>query len=107
MPQQLLTHLSAFINQQHLFDPTQKILLAVSGGVDSVVMAHLFKAAGFQTGIAHCNFQLRGEESVRDEAFVRELAASLDLHFHHIQFDTAAYVEENRVTIQVAARELR
>lgn len=107
MPQHLVTNFSAYISRQQLFDPAQKILLAVSGGVDSIVMAWLFKQAGYQAGIAHCNFQLRGAESERDEAFVKQMAASLELPLHTIRFDTNAYVAENRVAIQVAARELR
>lgn len=107
MPQHLVTDFTANISRRQLFDPTQKVLLAVSGGVDSIVMAWLFKNAGYHTGIAHCNFQLRGEESTRDETFVRQMAASLELPLHVIKFDTNAYVAEHRVTIQVAARELR
>lgn len=107
MPQHLLTNFSGYISRQQLFDPAQKILLAVSGGVDSIVMAWLFKQAGYHAGIAHCNFQLRGAESERDEAFVKQMAATLDLPLHTIQFDTNAYVNTHRVTIQVAARELR
>jgi tRNA(Ile)-lysidine synthase len=99
--------LHAFIQKENLFSPGQKILLAISGGVDSVVMAHLFKQAGYNFAIAHCNFQLRGEESVRDESFVADLAASLQVPLHTVRFDTNAYATEKRVSIQVAARELR
>ncbi|SKA48201.1 tRNA(Ile)-lysidine synthase [Chitinophaga eiseniae] len=97
----------AHITGQRLFDPAQRILLAVSGGVDSVVMAYLFKQAGLPAGIAHCNFQLRGEESVRDEQFVQQLAASLGLPLYTTRFDTNAYTERHNVSIQVAARDLR
>src|SRR5690242_7041403 len=107
MPQHLLTHFSDYISRQRLFDPAQKILLAVSGGVDSIAMAWLFKQAGYAAGIAHCNFQLRAAESAQDEAFVKQVAAALELPFHSVRFDTNAYVEAHRVTIQVAARELR
>jgi len=107
MPQHLVTDFSTYISRQQLFDPAQKILLAVSGGVDSIVMAWLFKQAGYQAGIAHCNFQLRGAESSRDEAFVKQMAHALELPLYTVQFDTNAYVTQHRVTIQVAARELR
>ena len=107
MPQHLVTNFSAYISRQQLFDPSQKVLLAVSGGVDSIVMAWLFKEAGYQAGIAHCNFQLRGEESMRDEAFVQQMATTLELPLHTVRFDTYAYMEEHRVAVQVAARDLR
>jgi tRNA(Ile)-lysidine synthase len=103
----LLTGLTAYIQKEQLFTRDQSLLLAVSGGADSVVMAHLFKQAGFNFSIAHCNFQLRGEESVRDENFVAGLATRLQVPFYQIRFDTAAYMDTHRVSIQVAARELR
>ncbi|QHS58914.1 tRNA lysidine(34) synthetase TilS [Chitinophaga agri] len=103
----LLTGFKIFIEKEQLFAPDQSLLLAVSGGLDSVVMAHLFKAAGFRFAIAHCNFQLREAESVRDESFVKTLADVLQVPFHHIRFDTLTYTESKRVSIQVAARELR
>jgi tRNA(Ile)-lysidine synthase len=97
----------SFISRHQLFKPDQKILLAVSGGKDSVLMVHLFKQAGFDFGIAHCNFQLRADESQRDEAFVRLLAATLDVTFHITQFDTKAYAKAHRSSTQMAARDLR
>ncbi|MVT08165.1 tRNA lysidine(34) synthetase TilS [Chitinophaga tropicalis] len=103
----LLKGFISYTKQEQLFTTDQQILLAVSGGVDSVVMAHLFKEAGFRFTIAHCNFQLRGEESERDAAFVTALADKLGVMLHTVRFDTAVYADSNRVSIQVAARELR
>jgi tRNA(Ile)-lysidine synthase len=103
----LLTGFTTYIQQQQLFTPHQQVLLAVSGGVDSVIMAHLFKAAGYRFAIAHCNFQLRGAESERDAAFAATLAGQLEVPFHTVQFETEHYAETKRVSIQVAARELR
>ncbi len=103
MKEQLLT----YIKQEHLFDPKDKVLLTVSGGIDSVVMCHLFHSAGVQFAIAHCNFQLRGEESDGDEQFVKQLASTFKIPFHHIRFDTKDYVNKNKLSTQVAARELR
>lgn len=84
-----------------------KILLAVSGGVDSVVLAHLCRDAGLEISLAHCNFQLRGEESDGDEAFVMELADALEAEVFIESFETEAYASEKKISIQMAARELR
>ena len=91
----------------NLFHPKDKLLIAVSGGVDSVVLCELCKRSGYDFSIAHCNFQLRGEESNEDENFVKELAAKYEVEFFVKKFDTAKYAAENKVSIQVAARELR
>jgi tRNA(Ile)-lysidine synthase len=96
-----------FIEQNTLFTPHGKILAAVSGGMDSVLMTHLLKAAGFNFGIAHCNFQLRGTEALRDQEFCNTLANQLRVPFHTINFDTGNYAAENKISIQMAARELR
>ncbi|MDN3551136.1 tRNA lysidine(34) synthetase TilS [Mucilaginibacter aquaedulcis] len=96
-----------FIEQNTLFTPHSKILAAVSGGMDSVLMTHLLKAAGFNFGIAHCNFQLRGPEALRDQEFCNNLANQLRVPFHTINFDTGNYAAENKISIQMAARELR
>ncbi len=83
------------------------LLLAVSGGLDSVVLTYLCKQAGFDCIIAHCNFQLRAEESERDEQFVRELGASLNMPVHLKRFDTLQYAEQHSCSVQEAARALR
>ena len=81
--------------------------MAVSGGVDSVVLCELCKQAGFNFEIAHCNFQLRGEESERDEQFVKDLGEKYGVKVFVKKFETKKYAEENKISIQVAARELR
>ncbi len=96
-----------FILKERLFDEKDKILLAVSGGLDSVAMTHLFKSAGFEFGIAHCNFKLRGTASDEDEIFVKQLAKNLNVKFHHTSFETEKIAEDLKISIQVAARDLR
>ena len=96
-----------YIRQHSLFNKDNSILLTVSGGRDSVVMAHLFKHAGYQFGIAHCNFALRGEESLRDEHFVSALAARMEVPFYVTHFNTKAYAAAEKISTQMAARELR
>lgn len=96
-----------FITKHKLFSSGNKILLAVSGGKDSVLMLHLFKAIGVNIGVAHCNFNLRGDEAQRDENFVKILAETLDLPLHITHFDTKKYAAENKISTQMAARYLR
>ncbi|SFH40636.1 tRNA(Ile)-lysidine synthase [Pedobacter insulae] len=96
-----------YIKKNSLFTPEDKILLAVSGGKDSVLMAQLFKLAGFNFSIAHCNFNLRGDESQRDEAFVKLLAAILEVPFYVNHFETKSFAKEHQLSTQMAARTLR
>ena len=84
-----------------------KILLALSGGLDSVALLHLFHLCGFSFEVAHCNFNLRAEESDADEQFVIDLCASLNIPLHSKQFKTEAFATENGISIQMAARDLR
>lgn len=86
---------------------SNKLLLAVSGGLDSMVMMHLFHECGFMAVIAHCNFKLRGEESDLDAALVEKNAVGLGFTFHQQSFETAAFAKDNGISIQMAARRLR
>ncbi len=83
------------------------LLLAVSGGLDSVVLTDLVAKSGINFSVLHCNFQLRGAESERDEEFVRSLAAKYGKQVYVTRFDTAAIVEEKKAAVQEVARELR
>jgi tRNA(Ile)-lysidine synthase len=103
----LLQRFKQYIQQHHLFQPKDQLLLAVSGGVDSVVLADLCYKAGYQFSIAHCNFQLRGEESDADETFVRTLGGKCKVEVLVKKFDTEEYAATNKLSIQEAARALR
>ncbi len=83
------------------------ILAAISGGLDSVVLLHLLHLRGAKTGVAHCNFGLRGHESDGDEEFVRKLAKRYNFPFYRTGFCTLQHAEENGISTQMAARELR
>jgi tRNA(Ile)-lysidine synthase len=82
-------------------------LLACSGGVDSVVLAYLCQTLNLDFSIAHCNFQLRGNDSLEDEHFVGSLAKGLKKKFYVVHFDTLGHINQNKLSLQVAARELR
>jgi tRNA(Ile)-lysidine synthase len=103
----MLHRLLDFIKKENLFLTKDKILVAVSGGVDSIVLCELFHQANIKFGIAHCNFKLRGKESDGDEIFVKALAKKYDVPFYSKSFDTALYSKENGISIQMAARDLR
>jgi len=96
-----------YIIEKKLIGSNDRVLAAVSGGIDSMVMAELLLEAGIKPGIAHCNFCLRGKESDGDEEFVRAFAEKKGLPFFTIRFETGRYAVENHVSIQMAARELR
>ena len=96
-----------FIEEKHLFTIQDKVLVALSGGADSVALFRVLVELGYSCECAHCNFHLRGEESNRDETFVRELCQSLDIPLHVVHFDTETYAKEKHLSIEMAARELR
>ncbi len=103
----LLEKFKAYIKEQDLFHPKDKLLLAVSGGVDSVVLCELCHQAGCDFIIAHCNFQLRGEESERDENFVRSLGGKYNVEVLVKKFDTLEVAKQRRSGTQETARVLR
>ena len=96
-----------FITEKSLFKRDDKLILGISGGADSVCLMHILLALGCSFELAHCNFNLRGEESDADEDFVKELAKKYQLKIHVKQFDTLAYAAENKISTQMAARDLR
>lgn len=95
------------LNRLDLCRPHHRILLAVSGGIDSLVMAHLFIEAGYDCAIAHCNFQLRGKDSHLDEQFVRSQASYLEIPVYVKLFDVQKEMRERGISMQMAARDLR
>lgn len=103
----MIQQLINYIRDNHLFNQGDTVLVGVSGGVDSVVLLDLLDKAGFSVAIAHCNFRLRGTESDGDERLVADLAKKYDVPLFKTSFDTASYAEENKVSIEMAARELR
>jgi tRNA(Ile)-lysidine synthase len=92
---------------QSLLNSNHLIIVAISGGLDSVVLTHLLKSVQQPIMLAHCNFQLRGAESERDEQFVRSLAQDWKIPVHIRRFEAESYAKENKLSIQVAARNLR
>jgi tRNA(Ile)-lysidine synthase len=103
----MLTHLKDRIDTRLDFLNHGKLLIAISGGIDSVVLTYLCKELKFNISLAHCNFNLRDKESDTDEAFVLQLAEELELEIFVQRFDTEAYAKDNKRSIQMAARELR
>ena len=110
--------ISTFVNQvrhfahhHQLFTPRGKYIIALSGGADSVslllVLKHLESELGISLEAAHCNFHLRGDESLRDEEFCKQLCRRLHVPLHLVHFDTHAYADLHHVSIEMAARDLR
>jgi tRNA(Ile)-lysidine synthase len=103
----MLATLKKHIETNLPFLLNKKLLLATSGGLDSMVMAHLFKDLQFDIAIAHCNFQLRGVDSFKDQKFVQDFAEENEIPVNITQFDTRAFAADYKLSTQVAARDLR
>lgn len=99
--------ISQYIDTERLFSLKDKVLVALSGGADSVALLRLLLSFGYTCEAAHCNFHLRGEESDRDESFVRELCRKQHIKLHTTHFETAKYASQHCISIEMAARELR
>ncbi|MCD8072103.1 MAG: tRNA lysidine(34) synthetase TilS, partial [Alistipes sp.] len=107
MESNLIYRFKKYIRDNGLLEPDDKVLLAVSGGVDSMVLMSLVVEAGYRCGVAHCNFQLRGQEAYEDELLVQNQAEKFGLEHYNIRFDTAGEMERTGESVQIAARRLR
>ena len=96
-----------FITERSLFNKEDKLILGISSGADSVCLMHILLALEYRFDLAHCNFNLRANESDEDEVFVRKLAKEYQLQLHVKHFETQRYASENKISIQMAARDLR
>ena len=96
-----------YINEKELFGRDDRLIVALSGGADSVALLRVLLSFGYDCVAAHCNFHLRGEESDRDEAFVRTLCTEVSVPLEVVHFQTVDYARNNGLSIEMAARELR
>ena len=103
----MLNKIKRFIASEHLLRVDALYLVALSGGADSVALLLCLKELGYRVEAVHCNFQLRGEESMRDERFCEELCQRENISLHKVHFDTQSYADLHKVSIEMAARELR
>lgn len=116
----MLRRVKKYINDHSLLSPGERVLVCVSGGADSVALLDIMLRAGYECVVAHCNFHLRSEESMRDEQFVRQLTQTLPgrlkvrsewlqqgVPLYTCDFDTLAYAQEHAMSVETAARELR
>lgn len=102
-----IRRIERFINKNNLLDKDQLHIIALSGGADSVALLRAMLELEYHVEVAHCNFQLRGKESERDELFCKELCKKHNIPFHSTNFNTKLYSAQNHVSIEMAARELR
>ena len=103
----MLHKIRTYIEKHKLLQPNENVIVGLSGGADSVALLYVLNKLDYACIAAHCNFRLRGDESDRDEVFARQIAASLSIPYYNRDFDTSGYAKEQRISIEMAARELR
>ena len=103
----MINKIQSFINKKNLFSKDNSLLLAISGGGDSVFLFFILQKLGYTIELAHCNFNLRGNESDEDERFVKDLGEKFGVKYHIKSFATKVYAKKQNMSIQMAARNLR
>ena len=105
--QSFIKKTAGFIHHHQLMEHTGKYIVALSGGADSVALTLLLQQLGYDIEAAHCNFHLRGEESMRDEHFCQALCQQRHIPLHITHFDTVTFAQLHKISIEMAARKLR
>ncbi len=103
----MLEKVKEYIHKENLIKDNTKVIVGLSGGMDSMVLLDVLMLLGYRCMAAHCNFHLRGDESNRDETFVKKWCKSIDIPYTSINFDTNQYAADRKISIEMAARELR
>ena len=103
----MLDTIRSFIEREKMLSPSASVIVGLSGGMDSMALLEILTLLGYRCMAAHCNFHLRGEESNRDFEFVRKWCKSVDIPFIYVDFDTRQYASDKKISIEMAARELR
>ena len=107
MGNDIIKRIADFIDEEKLLTPDSSVIIGLSGGADSVALLSILSQLGFRPIACHCNFQLRGKESIRDRNHAATVAATFNAPFEEITFDTVDYAADNGISIEMAARELR
>lgn len=103
----MIKQFKQYITKNKLITPNDKILLTISGGADSIAMLNLFLQTKYKIAVAHCNFMLRGQNSNEDQTFVQEICSKTNTKFHTKKCNAKKYATENKISIEMAAREIR